>query len=152
MDNEFNIKEEGTTLYVYVGYELTTENAPKLREELKQYEGHDIKRVVFDVTDLTYISSSGIRIITYVHQKIGRSSKIEFLNCDKKIYDTLDIVGMTRFFVFVEDERKNRTIVPDEAAAEWKEKADKAKQKMLDHFAAHNDVVVYQMKLGNTEE
>lgn len=25
MDNEFNIKEEGTTLYVYVGYELTTE-------------------------------------------------------------------------------------------------------------------------------
>lgn len=151
MDNEYNIKEEGKTLYVYVGYELTTESAPKLQEELKQYEGHDIQRVVIDVTDLTYISSSGIRMINYVQQKIDHASKIEFLNCDKKIYDTLDIVGMTSFFVFVEDERMSKSITPNGAAAEWQKKADKAKQKMLDHFAAQNDVVVYQMKLGNTE-
>jgi hypothetical protein len=26
-----------------------------------------------------------------------------------------------------------------------------AKQKMLEHFSAHNDVVVYQMKLGQNE-
>ena len=27
-----------------------------------------------------------------------------------------------------------------------------AKQKMLDHFAAHNDVVVYQMKLKQEDK
>jgi anti-anti-sigma factor len=152
MENEFNIREEGKILFIYAGYELTSVSVPKLQEELKQYEGHDIERIVFDVTDLTYISSSGIRMITYVQQKIGHSSKIEFLNCDKRIYDTLDIVGMTSFFIFEEDERMNKAVAPNKAGAEWQKKADNAKQKMLDHFAAQNDVVVYQMKLGHTED
>ena len=78
---------------------------------------------------------------------------MELLNCDKKIYETLDIVGMTQFFSFTEDDRINmQAATPNQAVTEWKKRVTEAKQKMLDHFAAHNDVVVYQMKLEQEDK
>lgn len=70
MDNRFSINLEGTILYVYLGYELMTDNAPVLLEELKTYQGQDITKIEYDATDLVYISSSGIRAITYTFQKL----------------------------------------------------------------------------------
>lgn len=150
MDNNFNLKLEGTVLYVYLGYELMKENAPVLQEELKKYLGQDITKIVYDATDLVYISSSGIRVITYAFQKIGHSPKIEFVNCDQKIYDTLDMVGISSIISFVEDEsKKGLKRVMD---ARLQKELSKLHQKELDYFAANNDVVVYNMKLGKTDE
>ena len=148
MENDFSIKLEGTTLHVYLGYELMTENAPVLQEELKNYQGQDITKIVYDATDLVYISSSGIRVITYAFQKIGHSPKIEFVNCASKIYDTLDMVGITNLISFVEDESRKQQVTD----ANVKERINKVNQEQLDYFAATNDVVMYQMKLGQTED
>ena len=149
MNNHFNINLEGTTLYVYLGYELMTDNAPILQEELKNYQGQDITKIVYDATDLVYISSSGIRAITYTFQKIGHSPKVEFVNCAQEIYDTLDIVGITNFISFVEDKTKKHTNAKD---AKLQERLSKLHQQQLDNFAANNDVVVYNMKLGQEED
>ena len=35
---------------------------------------------------------------------------------------------------------------------EWEKELSNIRQEQLDDFAAHNDVVVYQMKLGEVEE
>ena len=150
MENDFNIKLEGTTLYVNLGYELMTENAPVLQEELKNYQGQDITKIVYDATDLVYISSSGIRVITYAFQKIGHSPKIEFVNCAAKIYGTLDMVGITNLINFVEDESKKQQA--DCTDVEIQERIKKLNQQQLDYFAANNDVVMYQMKLGHNED
>jgi anti-anti-sigma factor len=148
MENDFSIKLEGTIIYVNLGYELMTENAPLLQEELKNYQGQDITKIVYDATNLVYISSSGIRVITYAFQKIGHSPKIEFVNCAAKIYDTLDMVGITNLISFVEDESRKQQVTD----ANVKERIDKVNQEQLDYFAATNDVVMYQMKLGQTED
>ena len=126
MDNHFNIRLEGTTLYVNLGRELTADNAPLLQQELKGYQGRDITKIVYDATHLVYISSSGVRVITYAFQKIGHLPTIEFVNCAQEIHDTLD----TRL----------------------KEKLSALNQQQLDNFAANNDVVVYNMKLGHEED
>ena len=149
MDKHFNIRLEGTTLYVNLGYELMTDNAPILHEELKNYQGQDITKIVYDATDLVYISSSGIRAITYAFQKIGHSPKVEFVNCAQEIYDTLDIVGITNFISFVEDKTKKHTNAKD---AKLQERLSKLHQQQLDNFAANNDVVVYSMKLGEEKD
>ena len=150
METEFKINLEGTTLYVYLGYELMTENAPVLQEELKHYQGQDITKIVYDATDLVYISSSGIRVITYAFQKLGCSPKIEFVNCAKKIYETLDIVGITNMISFVEDESKKAPM--GDMDAELQGRISKLNQQQLDYFAANNDVVMYQMRLGQEDE
>lgn len=150
MDNNFSTNLEGTTLYVYLGYELMTENAPVLQEELKHYQGQDITKIVYDATDLVYVSSSGIRVITYAFQKLGCSPKIEFVNCAKKIYETLDIVGITNMISFVEDESKKAPM--GDMDAELQGRISKLNQQQLDYFAANNDVVMYQMRLGQEDE
>jgi hypothetical protein len=104
---------------------------------------------VFDATDLVYISSSGIRAIIFAGQEIGDQPKIEFVNCAQEIYDSFKITGLSNFFSFVEDERKaGGTGSGDEEDKEWDKEFNEARQKQLDNYAAHNDVVCYQMKLG----
>ena len=154
MENDFNIRFEGSTLFIVLGFELSTAYAPVLKEHLEQYVGQDIKRIVFDTTDLVYISSSGIRTIIYAQQQIGHSPEIVFVNCAQEIYDAFEITGLNHYITFMDDERKNllaeKTDGEDNDA--WRQKMADAKQKMLDHFAAHNDVVMYQMRLGRDDD
>ena len=149
MKSDFEIHLKESTLYVYLGDELMTENAPELQEELKHYLGRDITKIVFDATDLVYLSSSGIRVITYAYQNLGHSPEIEFVNCAEKMYDVLDIIGMTKIISFVEDESKRRPI--NILDSELQERLTLLNQEQLDYFTANNDVVMYQMKLGQDE-
>ena len=130
------------------------ENAPVLQEKMEQFQGQDIQKIVFDATDLVYLSSSGIRVITSVLHNSRRHPKIVMVNCARKIYDTLDIVGLTSFLSFEDDERKDspKAVNADSVEDIWQAKIEETRQKQLDNFAAHNDVVMYQMKLGQTEE
>lgn len=146
------IKKEGTTLYVRLDYELSTANASSLQEQLSEYCGQDIQKVVLDATELVYISSSGIRVVLFAQKRLGDNPEIVFVNCAKEIFETLELTGITNFFSFVEDERKNGSSNSEAPEDELEQKIADTRQKMLDHFSANNDVVMYQMRLGEIEE
>lgn len=148
MENRVRIKKEGTTLHVRLDYELSTSNAASYQEQLSEYCGQDIQKVVFDATDLVYISSSGIRVLLFAQNSLGNNPEIVFLNCAKEIFETLELTGITNFISFVDDGHKDGSAESDE----WQQKIADTRQKMLDHFAANNDVVMYQMRLGREEE
>ena len=148
MEEIFDIKQEGTTLTIKLVYELSATNAPALQEKLKQYEGQNFSKIVFDATELVYISSAGVRVVIFVRQRLGEKPEIVFLNSAQEIYDTLDIAGVTNFVSFAEDDRKNAQAIASTAEdLEVQKKLNEAKQQQLDYFAANNDVVMYQMKL-----
>ena len=148
MENRVRIKKEGTTLHVRLDYELSTSNAASYQEQLSEYCGQDIQKVVFDATELVYISSSGIRVLLFAQNRLGNNPEIVFLNCAKEIFETLELTGITNFISFVDDGHKDGSAESDE----WQQKIADTRQKMLDHFAANNDVVMYQMRLGREEE
>ena len=151
--NEFVFKKEGTTLHVYLGFELSIANSAALREMFEAYRGQDISKIVFDATDLVFLSSSGIRVIIFAKQEVGQEPEIVFLNCAKEIYETFKITGLVDFFSFMDDERKTGDTDKGEAEdKEWEKEYNELRQKQLDNYAAHNDVVVYQMKLGQDED
>ena len=152
MENKVKIKKEGTTLHVRLDYELSTANAPSYQEHLSEYCGQDIQKVVFDATELVYISSSGIRVLLFAQNRLGNNPEIVFLNCAKEIFETLELTGITNFFTFIDDERKDGSAGSDASDGLWQQKMADTRQKMLDHFSANNDVVMYQMRLGETEE
>ena len=150
---DFVLKKEGSTLQVYLGFELSIDNSAELRKMLGGYRVQDISKIVFDATDLVYISSSGIRAIIFAGQEIGDQPKIEFVNCAQEIYDSFKITGLSNFFSFVEDERKaGNADHKDGVDKEWDKEFKEVRQKQLDNYAAHNDVVCYQMKLGGDED
>ena len=150
---DFVLRKEGSTLQVYLGFELSIDNSAELRKMLGGYRGQDIIKIVFDATDLVFISSSGIRAIIFAGQEIGDQPKIEFVNCAEEIYDSFKITGLSNFFSFVEDERKaGNADHKDGVDKEWDKEFKEVRQKQLDNYAAHNDVVCYQMKLGGDED
>lgn len=152
MDKDFDIKLEGTTLTVELKNELTKRNASNLQQLLSDYLGRDIQRIVFDATDLVFISSSGVRVIIFARQKLGDKPEIVFVNCPQEILDTFGITGLDRFITFVEDERMQKTDDLASVKNESKKRLAEIRQEELDEFATKNDVVCYQMKLGVEEE
>ena len=152
MKKDLNPKVDGTTLYVPLGYDLSVGNAPALKDMLSQYRDQDIRKIVFDATDLVFISSSGIRVVIYASRELGDHPEIVFLNTAKEIYEAFEMVGVHTFISFEEDERKNDQTSQTVDDDEWQKKLNEAKQQQLDYFAAHNDVVAYQMKLVPEEE
>ena len=101
MENQFEVKQEGTTLTIVLGDELATANAPILMEELNKFRNQGVEKVVFDATNLKYIASSGIRTIIFAKQKLGSNPVIEFVNCAKDIYDVFEMTGIQDYITFV---------------------------------------------------
>ena len=148
MEENFNINLDGTTLTVILGGELTIGNAPAMQQLLSNYRGQDIRKVVFDATDLVFISSAGIRCFIYARRELGRKPEIVIENCAKEIYEVFEMTGLTRFISFVKDNRIKDREDKAKAGDELSQKLANIRQKELDDFATNNDVVCYQMKLG----
>ena len=151
MEKEFKINLEETTLRIDMGAELSKANAPALQEQLSGYKGRDIRKIVFDATDLVFISSAGIRCIIYARRELGQKPDIVFENCANEIYGVFEMTGLSRFINFVEDNRTKNLNGKAEAANNLSQKLAKNRQDELDDFATNNDVVCYQMKLGEEE-
>lgn len=52
----------------------------------------DTTSVIFDLEDLNYISSTGLRIVLTVKKKIGN---VKVINCSSDVYDVFEITGYT---------------------------------------------------------
>jgi len=150
MEKSFKNHLEGTTLTIHLGVELAKENAPDLLQLLGGYRGQDIRKIVFDATELVFVSSAGIRCVIYARQELGKKPEIVFENCAKEIHEAFHMTGLDRFISFVEDERNvfGKDNKEANAGSKVHQKLAEIKQQELDDFAANNDVVCYQMKLG----
>ena len=100
MEKDFEVIKDGSVLTVVLGEELTRINAPALMDEVTSYKDQGVEKVVFDATKLTFLSSSGVRVIIFCKKYLSTSSNIVFLNCNDKILDVLDIVGIRPFITF----------------------------------------------------
>jgi len=101
MGTDYEVKKDGSVLTVVLGEELSVVNSSALMEELTTYRNQRIEKLVFDVTHLTYLSSSGIRVILYCKKYLGVNPEIVFINCNKDILDVLDLVGIRSYITFV---------------------------------------------------
>ena len=101
MDKDFEVKKEGPVLTVVLGANLSVVNASALTDEINLYKGQDIEKLVFDATKLTYISSSGIRVILYCKKFLSKNLEIVFVNCNKEVLDVFDFVGIIPYITFL---------------------------------------------------
>ena len=100
-ENHFEVRKEGAVLTVVLGANLSVVNASALTDEINLYKGQNIEKLVFDATKLTYISSSGIRVILYCKKFLSKNPEIVFVNCNKEILDVFDLVGIIPYITFV---------------------------------------------------
>ena len=101
MENTFSVTKEGTVLNIVLNGQLATANAPALMDELNKYKDQGVTKVSFDATNLTYIASSGIRVVIFAKQKLGGNPEIEFINCTDEISSVFEMTGIQNYMTFV---------------------------------------------------
>ncbi len=96
--NDLNIKSEknGSEMTITLGGRLDTNTSPQL-EELVDTSLDGVEKLVFDMADLEYISSAGLRVLLAALQIMEDQGEMVLRNVCEEIMDVLEITG------FIED-------------------------------------------------
>jgi anti-sigma B factor antagonist len=74
---------------------LDTTTAPELEKQLQDIFSRPIGFLLFDLRNLSFISSAGIRSILYAHQQMAqRNGKVLITNLQPQIQQVMDIIGV----------------------------------------------------------
>ena len=89
----------GSTLTIAPQGRLDTVSAPMLEETLRPaLEG--VKKLVFDLCALDYVSSAGLRVILSTQKIMNRQGSMVLRNVKPEIMDIFDVTGFSDFLEF----------------------------------------------------
>ena len=88
----------GNEAVVKVDGWLDTQAAPELRAEIDRLS-NNIKSILFDFTNLDYISSAGIRTILIAHSKVNGNLTIK--NASNRIMSLFKTLGLQKVARFI---------------------------------------------------
>lgn len=72
---------------------LDTLTAPELESELKaRITGKEY--LVFDLADLEYISSAGLRVLIWAYKAVSAEGGFKIVNVNDTVYEVLEITGL----------------------------------------------------------
>lgn len=82
----------GTELEIKLVGRLDTTTSPQLETEIKQ-SITDITKLVYDFTDLEYISSAGLRVLFLSQKLMSKKGEMVIRNANETIKEVFDITG-----------------------------------------------------------
>lgn len=91
-----NIKKEtnGTALKVELEGRLDTTTAPQLEEELKSaLDG--VTELDFDINNLQYISSAGLRVLLSVQKVMNKQGEMTVRGANEDILEIFEVTGFS---------------------------------------------------------
>ena len=91
---ELSKKYENTKLTVTLKGKLDSETAPGLSAELASSLG-GITELVIDMTELSYVSSAGLRALLSAQQQMNRQGKMVIRGARESILDVFRITGFS---------------------------------------------------------
>ena len=83
--DKFELKVEGR---------LDTTTAPELDEEIKAAID-DVKELVFDFSDLDYISSAGLRVLLSAQKIMNKQGTMKVLHVNETIMEIFEVTGFS---------------------------------------------------------
>ena len=89
---KINKKLEGNNLEFALEGRLDTTTAPSLEEEVKNnIEG--IKELVFDLKDLVYVSSAGLRVLLSAQKTMNKQGNMIIRNANEEVMEIFEVTG-----------------------------------------------------------
>lgn len=98
---DFNVTQDAGEVNVVLKGRLDATVAPQLHTEMAKMEGTDIKKVTFDVKDLEYIASAGLRVIIFTKQKLGADTQIFMKDVNDSVMQVLEMTGCNNFVTII---------------------------------------------------
>ena len=90
MTIEKKISNDAVTLIV--SGRLDTQTSPELESELDAVLA-DVKELTFDMTNLEYISSAGLRVILKAQKTMNTQGSMKLIGVNDSIMEVFDITG-----------------------------------------------------------
>ena len=83
---------EGTRLTVTLSGELNTVTAPNLEASLLE-DLPSIDEIIFDMADLSYITSSGLRVLLVCQQELEERGGVTIRSASPLIREVMEVTG-----------------------------------------------------------
>lgn len=93
-DMEINKKLESATLTIALVGRLDTTTAPSLEAELKT-SLNDVEELIFDFSQLEYISSAGLRVLLSSQKVMNRQGTMVVKNVSDDVMEVFELTGFT---------------------------------------------------------
>jgi anti-sigma B factor antagonist len=87
-------KRDGDTLTLGLEGRLDTTTAPQLEEELKNALS-GVTELIFDLSELEYISSAGLRVLLQAQKTMNKQGKMAVRNAGDAIMEIFEVTGFT---------------------------------------------------------
>ncbi len=85
-------KTDGTELTISLQGRLDTTTAPELEAALKDVTENQL---VFDFSELEYISSAGLRILLAAHKRMSVKGKMTVRNINEFVSEVFEVTGFS---------------------------------------------------------
>ncbi len=93
---DISFEQEGTELVVALKGNLDTVAAPELESALfSKLDG--VEKLVFDLTELDYIASSGLRVLLASQKRMNRQGEMIVRGANSDIMDIFEMTGFVEF-------------------------------------------------------
>ena len=91
---QINKIQEGTALLIKLGGRLDTNTAPELEAEVnRSIDG--IEQLTFDLKDIEYISSAGLRVLLYAHKRMSGKGDVKVTNVNETVMEIFEVTGFS---------------------------------------------------------
>ena len=84
----------GDELVYSVEGTIDTTTSPELQKDLDASMG-DIRSIVFDFTDVTYISSAGLRVLLHAHKNMNNKGGVKIRNINDLVHEVFEVTGFS---------------------------------------------------------
>jgi anti-anti-sigma factor len=93
MPLDIKIKRRNATLTVELGGSLDTATAPQLEKQLSTALDPQVKDMIFDLANLTFISSAGLRVFAATRKFLKqKGEQVSFVHLQPQIQEVFEIV------------------------------------------------------------
>jgi anti-anti-sigma factor len=82
--------------------ELDAHAAAQLNDLVVQAEKQEVSRLVLLMTELSYLSSAGLRALVFAHQKLPGTTEIVLVGTQPDVAETIRLTGFDRSVVMQE--------------------------------------------------
>jgi len=91
---KIDMQSEGDTLTAKLEGRLDTTTAPELESELgKNLDG--IKELIFDFTELEYLSSAGLRVLLNAQKTMNQQGEMKLTGVGDNIKEIFEVTGFS---------------------------------------------------------
>ena len=101
---------EGTTLILFLSGRLDINTAPLLEKEISP-QSEEITELIFDMKELDYISSAGLRVLLKVQKKMDGRGNMWVCHVCEGVMDVFKITGFSDILTIKEPPEESSGII-----------------------------------------